>query len=67
MVDIKANNLQLQTMQQRLQESEDMLSRATKIADDAYLSLSAGDVEACQHMIGELIHSISEHFYEELH
>ena len=67
MADINEIKLQVETIEQRLAESERMLSKATLLADNAYLSLSAGDVEACQHTIGQLIHSISEHFYEEVH
>ena len=59
--------LYLEEIQQQLAESEDMLSKATMLADNAYISSVEGDVEECQMIIGQLIHSISEHFYEELH
>ena len=67
MSDIKDIRLQIESIERRLAESEQMLSKATLLADNAYLSLSLGDVEACQHTIGQLIYSISEHFYEEVH
>ena len=67
MSNVKEVRLQIENIEQRLSESEQMLSRATLLADHAYLSLSEGDVEACQASIGQLIHSISEHFYEEVH
>lgn len=60
-------SIHLETMRLRLEESEQMLSRATELADNAYLSLETGNLEECQMIIGELIHSISEHFYEEVH
>ena len=67
MSDIREVQLQIENIEQRLSASEQMLSKATLLADHAYASLSNGDVEACQSTIGQLIHSISEHFYEEVH
>ena len=59
--------LQLETIKQRLAESEQILSKAKILADHAYLSLNTGDIEKCQVIIGQLIYSISEHFFEEVH
>ena len=67
MADVERANLYLESLNERLAESEDMLSRATRLADSAYASLESGDVAASQQVIAQLIHSISEHFYEEIH
>jgi hypothetical protein len=67
MASLKDTDLYTQTLENRLQESEAMLSKAKKLADEAYLFLSQGDLKNCQDVIGELIQSMSEHFYEEVH
>lgn len=67
MIDVEKSQVQQEALRERLLQSEQMLNKATTLADNAYLSLSEGNIEACQDLIGELIHSISEHFYEEVH
>jgi len=67
MTDIEISTLHLESLRERLAESDCMLSRATRLADNAYASLESGDVARSQQFIGQLINSISEHFYEELH
>lgn len=61
------SHLQVESLRERLAESESMLSKATRLADDAYASLTSGDVETSQLFLGQLINSISEHFYDEIH
>jgi hypothetical protein len=60
-------SLYMQSIEQRLAESERMLFVLAEIADSAYVSLATGDTEKCQLKLGELIQSISEHFFEEFH
>jgi hypothetical protein len=67
MTNSKFNQVQVQSLKNRLEESEAMLFKATKLADEAYFLLSEGDVSNCRDVIGELIHSMSEHFYDEIH
>jgi len=67
MANLERSKLHLESLKERLAESESMLSRATRLADNAYASLESGDVETSQQFIGQLINSISEHFYEEIH
>jgi len=59
--------LHLESLKERLAESESMLSRATRLADNAYASLESGDIETSQQFLGQLINSFSEHFYDEVH
>lgn len=67
MASLEKTSLHLESLRERLAESESVLSRATRLADNAYASLADGDVEMSQQLLGQLIHSISEHFYEEIH
>ncbi len=67
MIKIEQSALQIESLRERLAETEIMLSKATRLADDAYASLSSGDIETSQLVLGQLINSISEHFYEEIH
>lgn len=67
MADLNKSTLHVESLKERLAESESMLSKATFLADNAYASLENGDVAASQEIIGQLINSISEHFYEEIH
>ncbi|MFT6387781.1 MAG: hypothetical protein ACJAUP_001153 [Cellvibrionaceae bacterium] len=67
MTILDRSTLHLESLKERLAESETMLSRVTCLADNAYASLESGDVAKSQQFIGQLINSISEHFYEEIH